>query len=558
MYIGGTGAKGDTGTGLSGATGPSGPSGPTGQTGATGPTGDKGNNGTTGDTGNDGPQGPPFSGVANFTGVNINGPTICAVPIDQSCLGPGGCFNFSLCVITAEGINVQGVTMPPVLVVGALGSSFGATFQLGTTTYQSVFLNLTPPFLFCVFLGQTGSDGHAAYFGKRFGINPTAYKTAIFQTYATSVIIEASNFFTMRSQFNVDIIAETGAITLRSQGGGIDVSATTDITFVQSGLSNGILFNAAGSWIATASYAAIQTDVIIFQSGSGSNQWYRTNPTKSLACGAGGFPPAADLTRRSQSMYTDFIMEPYPSTQTSLSGRIISNSSDGFVNIGPNIKICSNTLRSAGTTLILQGNVASDIISLSASYVTNAAIGFPITFIDAEGVDFKGTFLLNSITTSQPNDCGVIGALIIKDDLVVTQTITHNGISACASDARTKQYVKDMDIEQAHNRLMNLPLKQFEYTKEFVNGGGHMGARLNTTYYGVVAQEIKKDFGYLVDVVKRKIGEVHVDDFHALRPELLYGEMLGAMQHMHKFNLALAKRIDELEHHLRLTKNKQI
>lgn len=247
---GDTGATGPTGPAGTGIQGIQGVSGATGPTGATGPPGSKGNNGDTGPpgaTGATGVQGPPFSGVANFTGVNILGPTLCAQPIDQSCLGPGGCFNFSLCVLTMEGGLVQGVTMAPVFKVGGLGSVFGATFQLG----------------------QTGSNFHQAYFGKRFGLSPTAYKTAIFQTWATTVLIEASNFFTLRSQQSLDVIAETGTLTLRSQGGAVEITALTDIVVSQSGLSNTISFSAAGSFGVQATTVGVQSDTISLTSSVG-------------------------------------------------------------------------------------------------------------------------------------------------------------------------------------------------------------------------------------------------------------------------------------------------
>ncbi len=115
--VGGDGPSGPTGVGTQGIKGDSGPSGPSGQTGAKGDTGETGATGTTGADGPSGPPGPPFSGAANFTSVNVTGPVLCAVPIDQSCLGPGGCFNFTLCTIVAEGVYVQGVTLAPVLKV---------------------------------------------------------------------------------------------------------------------------------------------------------------------------------------------------------------------------------------------------------------------------------------------------------------------------------------------------------------------------------------------------------------------------------------------------------
>lgn len=183
---GATGPQGPTGVGTQG---PQGDPGPSGATGATGPQGIQGIQGEKGDQGEQGIQGipgPVFSGAANFTNVTITGPggLSCLAPIDQDCLGPGGCFNFTLCVLEAESLYLYGVTIAPVLQIGGPNSTFPATFQLG----------------------DEGNPYHVAYFGRRFGVTPPAYQIALFQTYATNVLLESAQFFTIRSLLDINMI----------------------------------------------------------------------------------------------------------------------------------------------------------------------------------------------------------------------------------------------------------------------------------------------------------------------------------------------------------------
>lgn len=185
---GATGPQGPPGVGTQGPQGESGPTGPTGATGATGPTGPTGATGATGPQGPQGVPGPVFSGAANFTNVTITGPGSlnCLAPIDQSCLGPGGCFNFTLCILQAEGLYLEGITVAPVLQIGGPNSTFPATFQLG----------------------DIGSTFHVAYFGRRFGVTPPAYQIALFQVYATNVLLESAQFFTIRSVQDINMIRQ--------------------------------------------------------------------------------------------------------------------------------------------------------------------------------------------------------------------------------------------------------------------------------------------------------------------------------------------------------------
>jgi hypothetical protein len=94
-----------------------------------------------------------------------------------------------------------------------------------------------------------------------------------------------------------------------------------------------------------------------------------------------------------------------------------------------------------------------------------------------------------------------------------------------------------------YRRIMRVPVKRFKYTEAYERDPtNHVKA--NTNYYGVVAQEIAHVFDYVV----HKSDHAGIADFHSIRPELLYGEMIGAMQHM-------ARRLRRLE---RVTSGKTI
>jgi hypothetical protein len=237
---GDTGDTGPTGVGTQGIQGESGPTGPTGATGATGPTGETGPTGATGATGEQGVPGPPFNGNATFESVNVTGFVHCETPIDQSCIGEGGCFNFSLCNITTEGILIEGITVAPYLQVGGPNSTLPASLQVG----------------------DTGSPYHTVIFGRRFGVTPPAYQIALFQTYAANVLIESAQFLTLRSIFDMNVISETGAVNFISQSGSMTFNSITDMYFIQQGLVNVMKMAPARYFNISTTYMDVSVDVI--------------------------------------------------------------------------------------------------------------------------------------------------------------------------------------------------------------------------------------------------------------------------------------------------------
>lgn len=522
------GDKGDPGKdGKDGTNGVNGIDGKDGTNGLQGPPGRDGINGTNGRdgvNGTDGKEGPPFNGSATFTDVTINGPTTCLVPIGTSCLGPGGCFNFSLCHIVMEGGSVQGVTQAPRFNVGAANSTFAASFQVGSI----------------------GSTAHTAIFGRRFGVTPPNYRIALLEVWSTTVLIQASHFLTLRSAQSLDLIAETGTVTIASSAGRTQITAANDLILTSGGLTNTLALLGSNTINVTSPIVRIQAPTV--EMFNGATKWFSTNTARSTTCTA---PPITqDLTRQSNSMGVDLVMQTYPSPGTA-AARIMSNSSDGFLTVGPNVQICGDTFRSSSTLLILQNDTAKHI-HLNALTLSNSLASMPVTFVDGEGVDFKGTHIFNSATANHTLDCGITGAVIIDDtvlirgNLYVTGTVTPS--VACPSDRRFKRDIQHAPLERAYDRIMGVPIKQWRYTDTYQRSNPTVK---NTTYFGVVAQDVAKSFHYLVDIVKEyRMGNTTMKDAHFVRPELLYGELVGAFQHMGAIHNRLKERIHTLEERL--------
>jgi|WetSurMetagenome_2_1015567.scaffolds.fasta_scaffold00112_53 hypothetical protein len=426
------GETGATGTGIQGPSGADGPSGPTGATGADGPAGPKGDKGDA-VVGPKGDQGPPFSGNTTLENVNITGTVECDNPLPQACLGEAGCLNFTLCNITAEGVSIFGVTQAPFLKIGAPNSTLPATLQLG----------------------DVGSPYHTAVFGRRFGVTPPAYQIALFQTYATNVLIESAQFITLRSIFDINVISETGAIDFTSQSGSMTFTCVTDMYFINSGLTNVIKFTPARYF-----------------------------------------------------------------------------------------------------------NVSTTYVDFSVGTIGNSIPGQPVRFQDSDGVSFNNTFLFNGGNDTQPLDCGIYGALILNDNVVINGNLTIRGLlyhsdnyqscdppmTTTFSDRRVKRDIHDVDTADSYERITKrMPIRRFHYTDDYLKSMGKVPHIRNTSYVGVIAQEVAHDFDYLISKGKATVGGLHVPDMHHIHPELLYGEMVATLQHMRKLHEGLSDRVHHLE-----------
>jgi len=164
------------------------------------------------------------------------------------------------------------------------------------------------------------------------------------------------------------------------------------------------------------------------------------------------------------------------------------NSSDGFLQVGPNLMLCGDTIRSQGATLKINNT------------------------------------------------------LVVNGDAMIMGTLTYMATGP-PSDRRVKTDVYKADKKTMFDRLMDMTIHTFRYVPEYQEVDKNVK---NTTYYGVIAQDIANKFDYMVDKTKKKVGALTTDvihDFHSIKPELLYGEMVGAMQHMRDMHDAAMKRM---------------
>lgn len=100
-------------------------------------------------------------------------------------------------------------------------------------------------------------------------------------------------------------------------------------------------------------------------------------------------------------------------------------------------------------------------------------------------------------------------------------------------------------------RIMGLVTKEFTYTHEYQKSDPSVK---NVSYVGLIAQEVEKDFGYMVSKIKRAVGGVVHHDFHVISPQLLYGEIIGALQHMNKLHEVVKQRLVDAEHEIAVLK----
>jgi hypothetical protein len=147
------------------------------------------------------------------------------------------------------------------------------------------------------------------------------------------------------------------------------------------------------------------------------------------------------------------------------------------------------------------------------------------------------------------------GAVFINDTLVVNGntlikgTLTQSGMSGmCPSDERFKHDIKPAHGERCLERLNGLQINEFKYDADVAHQSGGK-IKPNITYYGVMAQDVEGDahFGYMVRKSPQTVNGVPVPDFRTISPELLYGEIVGAIQHLSALHNAMDAKLDRME-----------
>ncbi len=259
-------------------------------------------------------------------------------------------------------------------------------------------------------------------------------------------------------------------------------------------------------------------------------------------------PPPNDNTRVSLAFGQDLILN-------GASPRILANTTQGILTIGPDLQICGMRIRSVSNTLILQGNTTTDAIYFDALFMTthNATTRFN----NPLGVDLFNTPLVNQ-GNADLSGCGVPGLTMLNNTVIVgnlsvigniraTSTILGSAtIGTCVSDVRVKKDIADVEPTDALQRILKLPVKAFKYKDEFVHemeGTLKKGA----TYVGVMAHDLEHDFGYAVRRMKQKVGDTLMHDMAQVDPHLLYGEIVAGIQGLHSIHKQTVQKLRDFE-----------
>jgi len=483
------GERGPTGTGIKGDKGDRGSDGRNGTDGVNGTNGLNGYNGTDGAIG---PAGPPCGDNATFANVNVTGNWTCTVPLPLECLGPGGCMDFSLCELQAEGLKVYGQTIAPYVKIGEYGSPKTASLQVG----------------------DVGSASHYVRLGKRSGLN--AYMMNTLETYSYTALLEANQFFTIRSVVNMDLITETGLLTITSETGPLQIKSFQDMFIDQSGSTGGMYFSSTSNINMTAPAWTTFSDFYLLTGST--NKWLSSNPYYTYRCCTqydvtdtmnitmtitNDDALFQDNSTHSQYVWTDLVMKTSAS-EPSRDVRIIANNTQRTVSVMPNL------------------NVPGYIINEGELDLAGC------------GAQWTGSVFVND-------------TLVVNGNTLIKGTLTQSGMSmACPSDERFKKNKKIANPKQCLKRMNALRIHSFTYDDDVVRqSGGKL--KKDATYYGVMAQQIEEDFGYLVQKSEQHVNGMIVKDFLTLHPELMYGEIAGAIQQLTKLHHAMQEKFEALE-----------
>jgi hypothetical protein len=236
--------------------------------------------------------------------------------------------------------------------------------------------------------------------------------------------------------------------------------------------------------------------------------------------------------------------------------RILANTTNGVLTIGPDLLLCGMRIRSVSQTLTLQGNTTGDAIYLDALFITthNATTRFN----NPLGFDLFNTPIINQ-GTADLSGCNISGVTILNDTVIVGKLYVNGTIRAtgtivgsttvgtCFSDVRVKKDITDMEPESALKKLLRLPVKAFRYKDEFVREMEGL-VKKDVTYVGSMAHDLENDFGYAVRRMKQKVGDTMMNDFAQVDPHLLYGEIISGIQGLHSLHKQAVQKVHELEY----------
>lgn len=586
--VGPPGERGPTGMGFPGAQGPQGIQGVRGLQGLQGPPGDKGDKGDTGDMG---PPGPPISGdatlgVVTMDSFNVVGtvqPT-CSVPLDASCFGISGpCPSFSACDLVAKSLLLKGGA-PTYFIMGNLAedgqgavnmgipSSIVGSYKLQTITAhaQSMTLETTGTFgtntmnlqnsvgntRFRTLLGDLlmSTNGDAGYSstGALMLSGDTASITAPsgFTVSASSGTTWTTNTGSIWNSPNLHEIkssnmrgykmsppagpAPTGAewfIADTSMGSiTCDPSASPDTDhawrlyedFILVGDNSQIIADNAASKLTIGPFVEIcggvltgASDLLAIGDSSAGQLSIRNKIRNDDASGPG-------TVAFSDDNGYDFLDGPNPGPDT---GEVhVETCIGGGTNAAEaGLNVCGDLIIPTGGKIDFGGGVtlsrSGSRLILPNDIQFTGGMGPTLTYVTATSRlrwDGVGGFE----ATSGPIIAGTPGGACIRAGTPTTNCGTM------FSDPRSKENVKD--LVGSLERILRAEVKSFTYKKELA------GTNSSHVQRGFMAPDLKKDFPRMVHIVKKKLGNATIPDFHVLDLTQMIPDMVGATQIIHK------------------------
>lgn len=575
--------------GPTGATGPQGERGPQGIPGATGPTGPQGPQGPTGPqglsiTGPSGPSGPTGApgvcdclnlGDATYDTVNVTntltiptgstitlqgGMTCPGGALDPSCFGLSTCPDFSACDLEANSLSI-------------LSGTRGLVVNSQTLSYSSPL-----PFMASVILGDSSVP------------IMTENRLSLFRTYATNAYVDGVSSTFVRAfdgtlylraggnatSNNVELLSLSGSINAQSAQGMTFNAMAGSLSLVGGGASS-LGISASGiSSLGPAITSVTSNFRVTTNAGGGGIEWFQTVEGSSYTCPLDGFgaPTIGQLNLttfvggRRNFMGADVII--------GSSSKLASTRSDGLISSTGFNFFCNPILKTvAGDPIQIHEN-PTQILDIRGIISNGGAANAPVKFVDIDGVDFEGTPIFNSdpgapvqiIDTEGLRVGNVVGAststskLFVNfvestDSLTTDLTLTAPTIqiqgnlqvsgnieavgtidttaACCASDARVKRNVRDVDPLEDLATVLELPRRvAFMYSPEYQ--AVNKNAR-NLTYNGYIAQELEDALPEVVHTQHAKPlvlgnGEKLID-FKSVDYQKMVPYLVGAIQALH-------------------------
>lgn len=418
--------------------------------------------------------------------------------IDPSCLIVGSCPNFSPCDLVAKSLTLKDGDNPVTFFTVGQAGTFTTTILMGDSSV-------------------TAPD----------------YRLNSITAYAELTTIDARTQLKLRATLGDVLISAAGSIssliTLSSSGeinhnsishmtsnvGGVyNVFAASTMRLYSSAdwQARGLTVNITSNDISLRKFTSFGTGII----------WMETLPMSSLTLGC--TVPLVPNVQPSIRFGEDLRL--------ASSRSIVTESSDGFLRIGPYMDLVGGRITSSGC-----GNLSIEVP------ITND-IG-AVVIDDADGLDLKDTNIFSSTSptitlfggfitgdiTGNSINVGSIVTNTISADTITANTINGAAGTCCVSDRRMKENIVPVDRAKSMAKLNLLEPVHFSYIEEFLREDTWVK---NTTHTGLIAQELKKHFPNAVRVREKKVGDKLVKDFHVVRKDELITDMIAAIQYLHK------------------------